>query len=385
MSLNDQMLSAIMPHCPRSKRAECLPYLAKAMLEFDITTKLRAAAFLATLAVESGEFKWFQELSSGRQYEGRADLGNTHRGDGVKYKGHGPIQITGRANSEACLKYLNLPAGRPELLATIEEGFRSAGWFWDPYKNLNPLADRRQFRATQVKVNGRNRKTGQPNGWEARVAYYERALRVLPNDFALTDDVVALLPDPPPLDVDGDDNQFSDTVTRQPAAYLQPDAGDEEVTDYSDARSRDSTDYSRARAQYPEDYTGNVNIVDGGNRSDSPVAVKAAAPAKERTTKSLVSTLIAGLSSIGLTLGVLVTKTANWLKENPELVVLLAVGVAAIVVVYVLYQTRQTKLDLADRQNAREVTLETMRIRSDPRLINVEVRPRAVPADPDKV
>ena len=48
-----------------------------------------------------------------------------------------------------------------------------------------------------------------------------------------------------------------------------------------------------------------------------------------------------------------------------------------------MYQHRQTKLDLADRAHARDVTLETMRIRSDPRRINAEVRPRAVPADPD--
>jgi hypothetical protein len=74
--------------------------------------------------------------------------------------------------------------------------------------------------------------------------------------------------------------------------------------------------------------------VGGGSRVSEPVTVEAAAPAKERTTKSLVSTLTAGLASVGLVLGTLATKGAAWLKDNPELVVLLSVAVVAIVVCY---------------------------------------------------
>lgn len=369
MTLTDEMLRQIMPNCPKAKRAQCLPHLVSAMVEFNITNYLRASAFLATIAVESMEFRYFEEIASGSAYEGRADLGNTQPGDGKKYKGRGVIQVTGRANSELCLKFLNLPAGQPELLAELSNAFRSAGWFWDPHRNLNPLADQRQFLTTQIRVNGKNKKTGQPNGWNERLAYYEHALRVLPEDLLVTDDgegagaVVAAA---------SADNADSDVHDATP---LQQAAAEESAT------AAQTTDADVPAVVVP---VASPSPVEGGGQTDPPVAVEAAMPAKERSTKSLVSTLTAGLGSVALTIGALATKGADWLKDNPELVVLFALAIVAIVVCYLLYQHRQTKLDLADRQHAKEVTLETMRIRSDPTLINVEVVPRAVPPEAPK-
>jgi len=56
------------------------------------------AYVLATAEHESDSFKTLEEYSSGTQYEGRVDLGNTKAGDGARFKGRGYVQLTGRLN-----------------------------------------------------------------------------------------------------------------------------------------------------------------------------------------------------------------------------------------------------------------------------------------------
>ncbi|HEX9919697.1 MAG TPA: glycoside hydrolase family 19 protein, partial [Pyrinomonadaceae bacterium] len=177
--ITDAMLRSIMPNLPAAKRQLYLPYLNKAMREFESSNDLRASAFLAQLAHESAELRYFDEIASGKAYEGRKDLGNTKPGDGVKYKGHGPIQITGRANHTAAGRALGLDlVNNPTLITLPPNAFRSAGWFWDT-RGLNALADQRLFKAITKKINGGF------NGLADRQKYYDRALRIIPEDLNL--------------------------------------------------------------------------------------------------------------------------------------------------------------------------------------------------------
>lgn len=145
------------------------------LAEFSINTPARAAAFLAQLGHESGQFRYMAELASGEAYEGREDLGNTEPGDGKKFKGHGPIQITGRTNHRACSLALygdERLLDTPELLEQPEDGCRAAGWFWKT-RGLNMLADEGDFDRITKRING-----GQ-NGREDRRALWAIAKRVM--------------------------------------------------------------------------------------------------------------------------------------------------------------------------------------------------------------
>jgi putative chitinase len=165
-------LKKIMPYAGR--RTEFyLDHLNAAMDEFSIDTPQRQAAFLAQIAHESGSLNYVKELASGKDYEGRRDLGNTEAGDGVRYKGRGLIQITGRANYRACGEALGIGCVElPELLEIPENATRSAGWFWQS-RGLNEIADKGDFLLITRKINGGT------NGYKDRLAYYERAQEVL--------------------------------------------------------------------------------------------------------------------------------------------------------------------------------------------------------------
>jgi len=65
--------------------------LNNALKTYNINTPQRVQQFMAQCAHESGLGRYMTELASGKAYEGRRDLGNTHSGDGSLYKGGGYI------------------------------------------------------------------------------------------------------------------------------------------------------------------------------------------------------------------------------------------------------------------------------------------------------
>lgn len=149
-----------------------LECLNTAMSEFAIDTLLRQASFLAQVAHESGSLRYTVEIASGADYEGRKDLGNTHNGDGVLFKGRGLIQITGRTNTQTCLVSLSREETDVTYLETPMGASRSAAWFWK-WKGLNEIADLGNFGTLTQKINGGFR------GIDERIKLYIRIRKVL--------------------------------------------------------------------------------------------------------------------------------------------------------------------------------------------------------------
>ena len=145
--------------------------------KYQINTSIRQLCFLAQLGHESGGLFYTEELASGTAYEGRKSLGNTQPGDGVRFKGRGLIQITGRSNYKSIgdalgvdfIKSPTLLGGKNVQVCTPDQlkyAALSAGWFWNS-RNLNTLADQvdikkpidtgtnlENFKAITKKING---------------------------------------------------------------------------------------------------------------------------------------------------------------------------------------------------------------------------------------
>jgi putative chitinase len=177
MNLTAEQLGDVMPFAGGGRVARFLEPLNVAMTDADITTPLRLAMFLAQIAHESGELRYTEEIASGSAYEYRRDLGNTHPGDGRKYKGRGLIQVTGRANYAACSRWMsgneNLFLDHPEMLADDPLfAAKSVAWFWIT-RALNPLSDRADVALVSRRINGGS------NGMLDRIRYYDRARVVL--------------------------------------------------------------------------------------------------------------------------------------------------------------------------------------------------------------
>ncbi|CAN5289497.1 hypothetical protein BH11BAC6_BH11BAC6_12710 [soil metagenome] len=172
-----------------------LPFVKDTCSFYKINTGVRMLCFLAQVGHESGGLYYTAELADGHAYEGRKDLGNTHPGDGTKYKGRGLIQITGRANYQQLSHdfdqdFINKPemlGGKNAKVCTDDQlkfASQSAGWFWDKHA-LNAIADKMDlhqsvdegnnlihFKEITRKINGGY------NGLGDRLVRYEKGLEL---------------------------------------------------------------------------------------------------------------------------------------------------------------------------------------------------------------
>ena len=178
-------LRQIMRHASQARLSEYLSPLNDVMQTFAIDNVRRASAFIAQLAHESGEFQFMEEIwgptAAQQRYEPPSDLarklGNTEPGDGKRFKGRGPIQITGRDNYKRYGSLMNKDLiSEPQLAATPGVGFTTAALFWQK-NGLNELADADNFRAITQRING-----GQ-TGAADRERFYALAQTVLKDAF----------------------------------------------------------------------------------------------------------------------------------------------------------------------------------------------------------
>lgn len=173
MLLTKEQLQNVYREAPASRIQLFIDPINEVLEKYQIDTALRCQMFLAQIGHESGQLRYTEELASGAAYEGRRDLGNTQTGDGVKYKGRGLIQITGRNNYALCSLALDLPLlERPELLAQPQWAALSAGWYWNNCK-LNSYCDKNDFDGLTKKINGGL------NGYADRVMLFKRAIEAL--------------------------------------------------------------------------------------------------------------------------------------------------------------------------------------------------------------
>lgn len=174
-----------------------LEAIVQAMVLYRIDTQTQRAMFLANIGHESGGLVYAAELwgptDQQQRYEPPSDLarslGNTLQGDGKRFRGHGLIQITGRANHARVRDRLrehfpemDVPDFEldPEALAERTWAALSAADFWDDH-DLNSWADMGSFDGVCDIINKghKTRPEGDANGYAERVKLYAAALKAL--------------------------------------------------------------------------------------------------------------------------------------------------------------------------------------------------------------
>lgn len=188
LHINHSVLALIAPKAPVKKIAKQQEIIAAfgallpSMLErFQVTSALRITHFLAQVAHESDGFCTVEEYASGAAYEGRKDLGNTQAGDGRRFKGRAPIQLTGRDNYRAFTTWMRKLGitnidfeAKPEFVASWPWAAWATFFYWST-KGLNKFADNDDLIGLTKRINGGL------NGLQDRSVYLIIAKEVVAN------------------------------------------------------------------------------------------------------------------------------------------------------------------------------------------------------------
>ena len=183
MKITTATLAAISGNPANANMQSVLLGLRKAGIGKGLERPHRLAHYLAQVAHESGGFKYDKEIwgptNAQKRYEGRKDLGNIQPGDGWRFRGRGPIQVTGRFNYRAFTDWAKAldPAAPnfendPDALNTDPWEGLSPIWYWDRH-NLNRYADADDLYGITRWINGGL------NGLNDRMERYVRAALVL--------------------------------------------------------------------------------------------------------------------------------------------------------------------------------------------------------------
>jgi predicted chitinase len=156
--------------------------------------------FLAQVSHETLDLTYSEESASGEIYEGRTDLGNTKIGDGVRFKGRGLLQITGRKNYTSFEKYMNnngsgktfdftsTNENAKKISNSIELSCLASGYYWKFIRpKLNKTADKDDVFWVSVYINGWAKqehpfypnKSREPNHMKERFLATERAKKIM--------------------------------------------------------------------------------------------------------------------------------------------------------------------------------------------------------------
>lgn len=190
---------------PTQARLWCGP-LDEACTRYGINTRVRLAAFLAQICYESAfltqteenlfytrpdriRLLWPTHVANvqdaltlcrnpqklaNRVYANRLGNADEASGDGWKFRGRGPIQITGQSNYKVAGGAIGVDyIAHPELVALPLDGARTAGWFWSSVSG-NTFADNSDIDALTLRINGGM------NGAADRRARFDDNLQALP-------------------------------------------------------------------------------------------------------------------------------------------------------------------------------------------------------------